>query len=60
MPQPHKFDPTEAPMGKRRCPKCGMIMFLSQIEPCDEDGYDQRTFERTHCAYGERVIVQFR
>jgi hypothetical protein len=60
MPQPHKFDPTEAPMGKRRCPKCGMIMLLSQIEPCDEGGYDRRTFECTNCAYGETVIVQFR
>jgi hypothetical protein len=47
MPEAHKFDPAEAPLGKRRCPKCGMIMLLSQIE-IKTDGYDHRTFECTN------------
>jgi len=60
MPQTNKFDPTKQPIGQRRCPKCGMIMLVAQIEPWNEDGYDQRTFECTNCAYGETEIVQFR
>jgi hypothetical protein len=35
-------------------------MFLSQIEPTEQEGYDERTFECTECAYAETVTVQFR
>ena len=60
MPQPHRPDPASAPIGQRRCPKCGLPMFLSQIEPADTVGQDRRTFECTTCAYAEIVTVQFR
>jgi hypothetical protein len=59
MPQAIIFDPSP-PIGQRRCPLCGVPMFLSQIEPADQDGYDERTFECSQCAYAETVIVQFR
>ena len=60
MPQPHRPDPPQAPIGLRRCPQCGLPMFLSHIEPSEKDGQDQRTFECTTCAYAETVAVQFR
>jgi hypothetical protein len=60
MPQPHKFAPPVAPVGQRRCPKCGLIMLLSTIEPSDEEGCDERTFECTQCVYAETVTVKFR
>jgi hypothetical protein len=59
MPQAIIFNSTP-PTGQRRCPLCGVPMFLSQIEPTEQDGYDERTFECTECAYAETVIVQFR
>ena len=60
MPQPHSFDPTDPPFDQRRCPKCGLPMFLSHIEPADQPNYDQRIFECTTCAYSETVTVKFR
>src|SRR5262249_28275301 len=59
MPQAIIFDPTP-PVGHRRCPLSGVPMFLSQVEPTGQDGYDERTFECSQCAYAETVIVQFR
>jgi hypothetical protein len=59
MPQTIIFD-TTPPVGQRRCPRCGVIILLSKIEPTDQDGYDERTFECTQCAYAETAIVQFR
>ena len=59
MPKAIILDPSP-PIGQRRCPLCGVPMFLSQIEPADQDGYDERTFECSQCAYAETVIVQFR
>jgi hypothetical protein len=35
-------------------------MFLSKIEPSEQDDHDERTFECSTCAYTETVIVQFR
>jgi ribosomal protein S27AE len=60
MPQPQRFEPTEVSIGKRRCANCGVPMFLAQIEPSEQDGHDERTFECTKCAYAEIVIVKFR
>jgi hypothetical protein len=61
MPQPRSFDPLNSPpLGKRRCPKCGLPMFLSTVEPSEQDDQDERTFECAKCAYAETVIVQFR
>jgi len=60
MPQPHYFDASDAPIGNRRCPKCGLIMLLSEIDPSAEDGCDERTFECTLCAYAETITVKFR
>jgi hypothetical protein len=40
-------------------PAVRVPMFLSRIEPTDQDGYDERTFECSQCAYAETVIVQF-
>src|SRR5262245_41927852 len=58
MQQPHKFDPSAPPIAKRRCPKCGLPMFLSKIEPTEKVDHDERTFECLKCAYAETVIVQ--
>jgi hypothetical protein len=35
-------------------------MLLSQIEPTDQAGYDERTFECSECAYAETFTVKFR
>ena len=35
-------------------------MFLSQIDPTDKAGQDERTFECSECAYSEKIVVQFR
>jgi hypothetical protein len=60
MPQPRKFFSKKPPIGQRRCPSCGLPMFLSRIEPSDETGYDERTFECSLCAYAETTTVKFR
>ncbi len=60
MPLPQKFDPANPPLGQRRCPKCGLPLFLSCIEPSDQDDHDQRTFECSKCVYAETVIVNLR
>src|SRR5262249_57594081 len=59
MPQAIIFNPTP-PVGQRRCPLCGVPIFLSQIEPTDQHAYAHPTFECSQCAYAETVIVQFR
>ena len=48
------------PIGERRCPICGLPMFLSRIDPGDKEGYDVRTFECTTCDYHEQDTVKFR
>ena len=60
MPQPRKFRLPKPPIGQRRCPACGLPMFLVCIEPTDDAGKDERTFECSKCAYAETVIVKFR
>lgn len=60
MPQPRKFRLPKPPIGQRRCPACGLPMFLVCIEPTDDAGEDERTFECSKCAYAETVIVKFR
>jgi len=61
MRQPHRFDSSTAPpLGKRRCPSCGLPMFLSKIEPSEQDDHDERTFECSTCEYAETVAVKFR
>jgi hypothetical protein len=60
MPQPHNFNRTAPPIGKQRCPMCGLPMFLSLIEPSDEIDRDERTFECSTCAYAETITVNFR
>jgi len=35
-------------------------MLLAYIQPADKDGYDERIFECTKCAYAETEVVQFR
>ena len=57
MPQPR--DVTKPPIGQRRCPKCGLPMFLSEIEATASYGEDLRTFECQLCSYAETVTVQF-
>ena len=56
MQHPIIFDPTP-PAGQLRCPVCGVPIFLSEIEPSDQVGYDQRTFECLTCAYAETATV---
>ena len=62
MPQPNRFDPIVpvAPIARRRCPSCGLQLFLSHIEPSERDGYEDRSYECSICAYGETVTVKFR
>ena len=57
MPQPRHNTPDAPPIGLRRCPKCGLPMFLASVEPAEKPGEDKRTFECGTCA---TVIVQFR
>lgn len=59
MPQPHNFDPTQL-AGHRECPVCGLPMFLSLIEPTDQAGQDDRTFECPNCAFVETVSVKYK
>jgi hypothetical protein len=59
MPRPHNFDPTP-PVGQRRCPKCGLPMFLSLIEPTYQADQDERTFECTTSAYAETLSVKYK
>ena len=60
MPYPYNFDPTQPPLAQRRCPKCGLPMLLSRIEPTDKIDYDQQTYECPTCAYAETVTDEFR
>ena len=60
MPQPHRFDSTKPPVGQRRCPVCGVPMFLASIEPSDQPGHDLRTFECVTCDFSEQATVKFR
>ena len=60
MPQPRRLHSEPPPIGQRRCPTCGLPMFLACIEPTDEAWQDVRTFECTKCAYAETVTVKFR
>jgi hypothetical protein len=61
MPQPNRPDlPPLPPTARRRCPSCGLQLFLSRIEPTDRVDYEERTYECSMCAYGETVTVKFR
>jgi rubredoxin len=60
MPQPHHPNQTRPLNDQRRCPLCGVPMFLSRIEPADKVDHDQRTFECSTCDYSETVTVKFR
>jgi ribosomal protein S27AE len=55
MAQSH--DPARPPIGQRRCPKCGLPMFLSEIEAIAKDHADLRTFECQQCSYAETFAV---
>jgi len=60
MPSPRRVSRLQPPIGQRRCPRCGLPMFLSEIEATERPHEDLRTFECQECAYGETVTVQFR
>jgi hypothetical protein len=61
MPQPNRTDLSPlAPIASRRCPCCGLHLFLSRIEPTDRVEYEERIYECPICAYGETVTVKFR
>ena len=60
MPQQNSFGRENAPVGMRRCPKCGVPMILVYIEPTDQADHDQRTFECSACPYAEVVAVKYR
>ena len=59
-PRDRSNPPRSPPVGKRRCPACGVPMFLVEIEPSGTDGHDLRTFECSTCDYGETVTLKFR
>jgi DNA-directed RNA polymerase subunit RPC12/RpoP len=42
-----------------KCAKCGVPMWLTRIEPSDEEGKDRRTFECQACGHNRIEIVQF-
>jgi len=46
-------------MGRPLCLKCGVPMWLTRIEPHDED-HDQRTFECSICRESETAVVKFK
>jgi ribosomal protein S27AE len=53
-------DTAKPPIGQRRCPNCGLPMFLSEIETTEALPGDSRTFECQQCSYAETVVtVQF-
>jgi hypothetical protein len=60
MPIPRRVIPKTPPIGQRRCPACGLPLFLVAVNPTEVAGEDERVFECTECAYAEMVIVQFR
>jgi hypothetical protein len=60
MPIPRRLVPKTPPIGQRRCPACGLPLFLVSVNPTEKPGEDERIFECTDCAYAETVIVQFR
>ena len=61
MPQPNRFYPSPLPpIARRRCPTCGLTLFLSHMEPSDRDNYEKRTFACSMCSYEETVKVKFR
>jgi hypothetical protein len=61
MPLPNRRDLSPLPpIARRRCPSCGLHLFLSRIEPTDRDNYEERVYECPVCAYGETVTVKFR
>jgi hypothetical protein len=61
MPQPNRFDPSLLPpIFRRRCPSCGLQLFLTRIEPTDHVDYEERSYECSACAYEETVRVRFR
>jgi hypothetical protein len=44
MPQPNRPDPSPLPpIARRRCPSCGLQLFLSRIEPTDRVDYEEQT-----------------
>jgi hypothetical protein len=61
MPQPNRVDPSPLPpIARRRCPSCGLQLFLSSIEPTYHPDYEVRTFEFSMCAHEETVAVKLR
>ena len=60
MPRPHNFKSTPPALAQRPCPKCGVPMLLTLIEPTEQIDDDQRTFECWTCSYFETVVVAFR
>ena len=60
MPQPRNSGRKKAPLGTRRCPKCGVPLFLVCIEPTDQPDHDLRTFECSTCTYHEVVAMKYR
>jgi len=60
MPQPRRFDPmTPPPVGQRQCPKCGVPMLLTLVEPAEQADDDQRTFKCWSCSHSETIVVTF-
>jgi hypothetical protein len=58
MKHSRRFDATKPPLGLRRCPNCGLPMFLSSIEAIEGMREDLRTFECQQCAYAETMVVE--
>jgi ribosomal protein S27AE len=61
MPQPNRPDPSPLPpIARRRCPRCGLQLFLSCIEPTYHPDYEVRSYDCSMCDYEETVAVKCR
>ena len=58
MPFPRRVLHAKPPIGQRRCPACGQLMFLVSIGPSDQADYDQRTYECVECYFAETDTVR--
>ena len=57
MPQT-QVTPSSLLIGRPKCPKCGIQMALTRIEP-DKPDYDRRTFDCPSCDHVENVVVRY-
>ena len=60
MSQPEQLHINRVQLHRPFCSKCGTLMQLARIEPCDDPDHDLRTFECVMCGNADVVQVRFR